>query len=110
MMIALPAARPGPTLWQTRFRGKLKGVIAATTPHGTRRVKPNLPAPFDAALRSRVSPVRRFASSADRVIVSIDRAASPRPSAITLPSSVVIVRPSSSRRCAMISDALCRIW
>src|SRR5207247_685192 len=42
---ALPAARAGPTLWQTRLSGKLNGVMATTTPHGTRNVKPNLPAP-----------------------------------------------------------------
>ena len=104
---AFPAARAGPTLWQTRFRGKLKGVIAATTPQGTRRVKPNFPAPLDAALRSSVSPVRRLASSADRVIVSWARDASPIPSERILPSSRVIVRPSSCRRPVIRSAARC---
>ena len=36
----VPAASAGPTLWHTRFSGKLNGLMAATTPHGTRRVKP----------------------------------------------------------------------
>src|SRR5205807_2178881 len=40
-MTLLPAARAGPTLWQTRWRGKLNGLIARTTPHGTRTVNPN---------------------------------------------------------------------
>ncbi len=30
--IALPAARAGPSLWATRLSGKLKGLIAPTTP------------------------------------------------------------------------------
>ena len=45
MMTELPAAMAGPTLWATRFRGKLKGLMATTTPHGTRMVKPNCPGP-----------------------------------------------------------------
>ena len=34
---AQPAASAGPTLWATRFNGKLKGVMAETTPTGQRR-------------------------------------------------------------------------
>lgn len=33
---AFPPAMAGPTLWATRFSGSLKGVMAATTPMGTR--------------------------------------------------------------------------
>ena len=40
MMTELPAARAGPTLCATRFSGKLNGLIAATTPTGTRIVNP----------------------------------------------------------------------
>jgi len=36
----LPTARAGATLWATRLRGKLKGVMAVTTPTGNRRVNP----------------------------------------------------------------------
>ena len=40
-----PAAIAGAILWATRFSGKLNGLIAPTTPIGTRRVKPSFPAP-----------------------------------------------------------------
>ena len=53
---ALPAASAGPTLWHTRLSGKLNGVIAATTPHGTRSVKPSLPAPPGAPSSGSTSP------------------------------------------------------
>src|SRR6059036_1427920 len=43
MITALPAAIAGATLCATRFSGKLNGVMATTTPHGTRTVNPNLP-------------------------------------------------------------------
>ncbi len=32
---AFPAPRAGAILWAMRFKGKLKGVIATTTPTGT---------------------------------------------------------------------------
>jgi hypothetical protein len=38
---AFPAAMAGPTLWQTRFNGKLNGLMAATIPTGILIVKPN---------------------------------------------------------------------
>jgi hypothetical protein len=40
---ALPAASAGATLCATVFSGALKGVIAHTTPSGTRSVKPRRP-------------------------------------------------------------------
>ena len=40
-----PAAIAGATLWATRFSGKLNGLMAPTTPTGTRRTKPSLPSP-----------------------------------------------------------------
>ena len=70
---ALPAASAGPTLWQTRLSGKLNGVIAATTPHGTRSVKPSLPAPPGAPSSGSTSPPSRLASSAESSIVSAAR-------------------------------------
>ena len=83
----LPAASAGPTLWQGRFNGKLNGVMHATTPQGTRSVKPNLPAPSAAASSGKTSPVIRLASSAESSIVSAARATSDRASARILPSS-----------------------
>src|SRR3989454_2150944 len=56
---AFPPARAGPTLWQTRLSGKLNGLIATTTPHGTRIVTPNLPRPCAAPSRATVSPDRK---------------------------------------------------
>ncbi len=64
-MTALPAASAGPTLWATRFNGKLKGVMATTTPQGIRSVKPRLPAPAEAPSSGRTSPDSRLASSAE---------------------------------------------
>ena len=37
----------GASLWATRLSGKLNGLIAPTTPIGTRSVKPSLPSPGD---------------------------------------------------------------
>ena len=108
-MTALPPAMAGPTLWQTRLRGKLKGLIATTTPQGTRMVTPNFPPPPGAPSRGTVSPCSRLASSAEPVIVSMARLASSRPSAMILPSSFEIVCPSSSWRRAITSAAFIRI-
>jgi len=90
-MTALPPAIAGPTLWHTRFSGKLKGLIATTTPQGTRIATPNLPLPPGAPSSGTVSPCSRLASSAEPMIVSIARLASNRPSAMILPSSLEIV-------------------
>ncbi|SSS89280.1 Uncharacterised protein [Acinetobacter baumannii] len=51
-----PAAMAGPTLWATRFIGKLNGVIAPTTPRGSRTVYPILPSPSAVASMVNVSP------------------------------------------------------
>ncbi|CRH69542.1 Uncharacterised protein [Chlamydia trachomatis] len=47
--IEFPAAIAGPTLWATRLKGKLNGVIAVTTPIGVRTVKPKRFTPPTAA-------------------------------------------------------------
>ena len=44
-----PAAIAGASLWATRLSGKLNGLIAPTTPIGTRSVKPSLPSPLGMA-------------------------------------------------------------
>ncbi|GBD11734.1 hypothetical protein HRbin23_01409 [bacterium HR23] len=105
MMTLLPAARAGPTLWHTRFRGKLKGLMATTTPQGTRMVKPKrFPAPGEPS-RGTTSPPMRFASSAETVRVCTARLTSNRLSAMAFPSSRVIVRANSSARASMRSAA-----
>ena len=101
----LPAAKAGPTLWQTRLSGKLKGVIAATTPQGTRSVKPSRPAPPGALSSGRTSPDNRLASSAERSSVSAARETSKRPSARVFPSSELSVCPSSGVRWRIKSAA-----
>ena len=106
---ALPPAMAGPTLWQTRFSGKLNGVMATTIPHGTRSVTPNFPLPDGTASSGTVSPCSRRAASADSFSVSTAREASSLPSARILPSSSEIVRPNSSTRAAMRSAALRRM-
>ena len=55
-MTVLPAANAGPTLWQTRLSGKLNGAMAATTPQGTRSVKPSFLEPVGSASSGTVSP------------------------------------------------------
>ena len=54
-----PAAIAGATLWATRLSGKLNGLMAPTTPIGTRSVKPSLPSPGVA--RVHAAPSRRRA-------------------------------------------------
>ena len=109
MSTALPPAMAGPTLCATRFKGKLKGVIAATIPTGTRRVNPSLPTPPGAASSGNTSPVMRRASSAERSMVSAARATSSLPSARILPSSVEIIVPRSSTRSRISAAAWRRI-
>ena len=43
--MVFPAAMAGPILWSERLSGKLKGVIAAMTPRGSRMSRPVLPLP-----------------------------------------------------------------
>ena len=95
---AFPAASAGPTLCATRFSGKLNGLIATTTPTGTRIVKPNLVALPGEASSGIVSPYSRLASSADHDNVWMQRSTSTRASPIVLPSSCWIVRAKSSCR------------
>ena len=105
----LPAASAGPTLCITRFSGKLNGLIAATMPQGTRMVNPNWPDQLGAPSRGTVSPWMRLASSAEPVRVCTARSTSVRPSAMTLPSSSVMMRPCSSRRSSSSSAAFLRM-
>ena len=97
---AQPAANAGPTLWQTRFSGKLNGEIAPTIPIGRRRIRPALPSPAGCASIGTVSPVSRRASSAEKVIVCTARSTSMPAVAIGLPASWAMVRANSSRRSA----------
>ena len=97
---ALPAASAGPSLWATRLSGKLKGLIAPTTPKGTRRTRPSLPTPAAEASIGTVSPVSLRASTAEKVRVSTQRWASTRAVLIGLPASAAIVIARSSSRSA----------
>ena len=97
-MTLLPAARAGPTLWQTRWRGKLNGLIARTTPHGTRTVNPNFLVTPGAPSSGTTSLPSRFASSAERAMISVARVTSNLASPMIFPSSRVIVRARSSAR------------
>ena len=54
-----PAAIAGASLWATRLSGKLNGLIAPTTPIGTRSVKPSLPSPLAVASSGTMSPGQR---------------------------------------------------
>ena len=51
-----PAAIAGASLWATRFSGKLNGLMAATTPIGTRSASPIRPAPEAVAPIGTTSP------------------------------------------------------
>ena len=109
MMTELPAARAGPTLWHTKFRGKLNGAIAATTPQGTRTVKPKGWVTPGAASRGTVSPWMRLDSSDDRVMVWTALDTSVVASARVLPSSMEMVLARSRCRSASMSAALRRM-
>ena len=108
--MALPAAKAGPTLWQTRCSGKLNGLMPTTTPQGTRRVKPTLSRTPGAPSSGSTSPPRRLASSADRAMISVARSTSMFASPTGLPSSRVMIFDSSAARSTISSEARCRIW
>ena len=78
MMMGFPAARAGPTLWATRLKGKLNGVIPKTGPTGKRRVIPQRPALARVRSRGSTSPPSRAASSAAKESVVTPRLTSPR--------------------------------
>ncbi len=61
----LPTANAGPSLCATKLNGKLKGVIAETTPIASFFVQPIRFAPPGAASMGIVSPRYCFASSAE---------------------------------------------
>ena len=73
-----PAAIAGASLWATRLSGKLNGLIAPTTPIGTRSVKPILPSPLAVASSGTMSPASVRASAAAKRNVSTARSASAR--------------------------------
>ena len=93
-----PAAMAGATLWATRFNGKLNGLIAPTTPTGTRRTNPSLPTPASLASIGIISPVSVRATAAENWNVLTARAASTRAVLIGLAASTAIVRANSSWR------------
>src|SRR3989304_1049593 len=56
MMMGLPAAREGATLWATKLRGKLNGEIPTTGPRGTRCTCPTRPSLPGSQSRAMISP------------------------------------------------------
>ena len=100
-----PAAMAGATLWATRLSGKLNGVMAPTTPIGTRRVKPSLPSPGCDASSGTISPASVRASAAANGNVLTARSASTRAVLIGLAASAAIVRANSSVRSARSAAA-----
>ena len=106
---ALPAASAGATLCATVFSGALNGVIAHTTPSGTRSVKPRRPACCGAPSSGTMSPRKLRASSADSRKVCTQRRSSPSPSLAGNPTSICSARTSSSLRCSSSAAARSRI-
>ena len=104
-MTALPAASAGATLCVTVLSGELNGVMAATTPSGTRSVKPSRPAWPGAPASGITSPARRRASSAESLSVWMQRRTSPLASDWVKPASICMVRTKSSSRCSMSTAA-----
>ena len=95
---AQPAASAGAILCATRLSGKLNGLIAPTTPIGTRRVKASLPSPACEASIGTTSPASVRAWTAAIVYVDIARDASTRAVFSGLPASAQIVWATSSWR------------
>jgi len=96
-------------LWATRFRGKLKGAMAHTTPTGTRMVNAILPSAPGAASTGTCSPWIRLASSPLRERVWTARSTSTRAYFRGLPASRVMVSANSSFRWLNRSPARRRI-
>ena len=94
-----PAAIAGASLCATRLSGKLNGLMAPTTPIGSRRVKPSFPSPTSEASSGTISPLRRRASLAAKVKVDTARAASTRAVLIGLAASSAMMRAKDSVRC-----------
>ena len=96
-----PAAIAGATLWATKFKGKLKGVISATGPTPTLRVMPIYPAVSTELPRSMTVPSLREHSSAATWKVTWARLTSACAAAMGLPASITRTWASSSARSAM---------
>ena len=103
-----PAAMAGASLWATRLSGKLNGLMAPTTPIGTRSVKPILPSPLGMASRATMSPASVRASAAANWNVPTARSASTRAVLIGLAASRAMISANSSRRSASSRAALSR--
>ena len=91
-----PAAMAGATLWATRLSGKLNGVMAATTPMGSRRVNPSLWPPALLASSGTISPVAVRATAAANRNVSMARATSMRAVVMGLADSALMSWANSS--------------
>ena len=106
---AQPAANAGASLCATRLSGKLNGLIAPTTPIGSRSANASFPSPACAASIGTISPPSFRASTALNVYVDIARDASTRAVLIGFPASAQISRAASSWRLAIPAVILTRI-
>ena len=104
-----PAAIAGASLCATRLSGKLNGLIAPTTPMGTRSVNPSLPSPTSDASSGTISPASRRASTDANVNVDTARFASTRAVLIGLAASSAMMRANSSVRSTSRCAARSRI-
>ncbi|CAB4576035.1 unannotated protein [freshwater metagenome] len=106
---AQPAAIAGPTLCTTRFKGKLNGAMAPTTPIGIRMVNPNFPSPAGIASMATTSPTKVRASTAENRNVPTARSTSTRAVLTGLAASRAMAMANSSRRAANRFAAVSRI-
>jgi hypothetical protein len=97
------------SLCATRLIGKLKGVIAATTPIGTGIVRPTFPAPAAAASIGTARPAAVRATEAENRYVITARSTSASASLIGFPTSAVTSDANSSRRLSRASATRSRI-
>ena len=108
-MMGSPDANAGATLCETRFSGKLNGVMPATGPSGTRRTYASRPSSPGSQSSATISPTMRLVSSAAILNVNAARSTSMRAVLIGLPASSAIVCAKSSRRAAMPALTASRI-
>ena len=96
--IVFPVAMQGATLWATRLRGKLKGVIPRITPSGKRRTIPKWPSPGALASILMPWPSSASASAAANRKVRHARSTSASAKVTGFPASATMTSTNSRRR------------
>ena len=110
-MMGSPDANAGATLCETRFSGKLNGVMPATGPSGTRRTYASRPSSPGSQSSATISPTMRLVSSAAILNVNAARSTSMRAVSRIVDVSINTVAKSlvdAGRACAEIHDELVR--